>query len=510
MFLTLPVSADFAHLRDEAKSLKKRTASGEREALAFVEFHGGASARGPSAQPIKLADVQFALARAYGFKSWPRLKAFVEAQAHTPRERGNRLLKELFGDNWALLQELYERRNELPADDIFIAAGLGNAAAVESLLAADPSLAQRLGGPKQTQAITYAAHGRFYLLDDSYRARQQQIVKLLLAHGADPSSSAPQDEGDGRLSALYGCCRQTGNPVVAKLLLEAGANPDDGESLYHSSELRDTTCLELILAAGIPDEHREYCIVRALDAENPAAVALYLKYGTNPNHLHWALFRERSLAVIQLLVEHGADVNAVCKKHWLLGRIEGLTPVQVAERTGAKDIVEYLLTHGATDNRGPEDYLIAALWREDEQAVRANVHAQLLPRDHGHVAHAARSGRLKVVQLMLDAGFNIEARADDLDATPLNYAATTGDAAMVDLLLARGAQQGPSNKYGGTPISTAVHCAAHFNSGRGNYARVVRSLLAAGGQVPPHSLELALEHHLDDIVEVLKEHGASL
>ena len=176
MFLTLPVSADFAHLRDEAKSLKKRTAAGEPEALSFVEFH-----RGPSQEPIKLADVQFALARAYGFKSWPRLKAFVEAQAHTPLERGNLLLKELFGDNWALLQELYERRGELPADDIFIAAGLGNAAAVESLLAADPSLAQRLGGPKQTQAITYAAHGRFYLLDDSYRVRQQQIVKLLLS-----------------------------------------------------------------------------------------------------------------------------------------------------------------------------------------------------------------------------------------------------------------------------------------------------------------------------------------
>jgi hypothetical protein len=73
----------------------------------------------------------------------------------------------------------------------------------------------------------------------------------------------------------------------------------------------------------------------------------------------------------------------------------------------------------------------------------------------------------------------------------------------------RGARQGPSNKHGGTPISAAVYCAAHFNSG-GNYARVVRSLLAAGGQVPPQSLELALEHHLDDIVEVLKEHGASL
>jgi hypothetical protein len=223
----------------------------------LVDFHGGASARdaaarGPSTEPIKLADVQFALARAYGFQSWPRLKAFVEAQADTPAERGTLLLKELFGDNWALRQELYERRAELPADDFFVAAVLGNVAAVESLLAADPSLAQRLGGPKQTQAITYAAHSRFYLIDASYCARQQQIIKLLLAKGADPNSAAPNDAGDGRgrLSALYGCCRQTGNPAVAKLLLDAGANPDDGESLYHSSELADTTYWTLAVSPG--------------------------------------------------------------------------------------------------------------------------------------------------------------------------------------------------------------------------------------------------------------------
>jgi len=435
----------------------------------------------------------------------------VEAPAHTPSERGNRLLVALFGENWALLRELYEHRDALPADDIFIAAALGNVAAVESLLAADPSLARCTGGPKQTQAITYAAHGRFYLLDYSYAERQQRIVKLLLAHGADPNSSVPQDEGDRRLSALYGCCRQTGNAPVAKLLLDAGANPDDGESLYHASELRDTTCLELILAAGIPAEHREWCIVRALDAENPAAVAAYLKYGTKPDHfhLHWALFRQRSLQVIQLLVAHGADINGLCKQHWLLGRIEGLTPLQVAERNGAKSIAEYLLARGATDNRTPVDYLIGACWREDEQAVRALIPVPLLPRDHGNVATAARSGRLKVVELMLDAGFDIEARSDDLDATPLGYAATTGDAPMVELLLARGARQGISNKYGGTPVSAAVYCAAHFNSGRGNYVQVVRALLEAGGEVPPNSLELALEYHLDDIAAVLKEHNPS-
>ena len=183
-------------------------------------------------------------------------------------------------------------------------------------------------------------------------------------------------------------------------------------------------------------------------------------------------------------------------------------PDERAERIGAGSIVEYLLARGATDNRTPADYLIGACWREDEKAVRALLPVKLLPRDHGNVATAARSGRLKVVELMLDAGFNIEARADDLDATPLGYAATTGDAPMVRLLLARGAQQGISNKYGGTPVDAAVYCAAHFNSGRGNYVQVVRALLAAGGEVPPHSLELALEYHLDEIAGVLEEYGA--
>jgi len=44
----------------------------------------------------------------------------------TPEERGNLLLKELFGDNRALRLELNERRAELPADNIFLASVLGN------------------------------------------------------------------------------------------------------------------------------------------------------------------------------------------------------------------------------------------------------------------------------------------------------------------------------------------------------------------------------------------------
>jgi len=513
-FRSLPRSPNLDHLRDEAKTLRKRCASGDRAAIEFIAFH-----RGPTTPTVKLADVQFALARSYGFKSWPRLKAFVDAQSLTPAQHGELLLKTLFTDNHSLLEELYERRSDLPASDFFLAAALANVNVVESMLASDPAWASRSGGPMQTQAITYAAYARFGRFDETFAARQQHIAKLLLTHGADPNSSVREDgrgKGNGCLPTLYACCRWPGNPALAEILLQAGAETDDGESLYHASELADTRCLELLFAAGVPKAAQEYCIVRALDDENPRAVATYMKYGTDPNHLDWALFRGRSVAVISVLVDHGADLNAVCKPHWLLKRIEGLTPVQIAERSGATEAVTYLLTKGATDNRTPKDRLLGACARESEGEMRAIMAAHpdvietLNERDQSNVATFARSGRLEAVRLMLDAGFDIEARSDDLDATGLLYAATTGDAAMVDLLVRRGARLDVKHKYDGTPLDTAIYSAAYSRTEHGRYAETAQRLIEAGEKVTDDFLWFAIEHDLDDIAEVLKANGASL
>src|SRR5688572_20207102 len=107
----------------------------------------------------------------------------------SPEERGGLLLQSLFADNHALLQELYNRPEGLPASDFFVAAALGNVAVVESMLAADSAWASRVGGPMQTQALTYAAYARFGQTDETYSLRQQRVVTLLLSHGADPNSS---------------------------------------------------------------------------------------------------------------------------------------------------------------------------------------------------------------------------------------------------------------------------------------------------------------------------------
>ena len=281
LFRSLPRSPDLGHLREAAKSLHKSYAAGDPGVVELVDFH-----RDKPAGTLKLTDAQFVLARSYGFKSWARLKAFVEAQCRSPEELGVLLLQTLFTDNFSLLEELYARRESLRSSDFFLAAALGNVAVVESMLTADRTWASRFGGPLQTQAITYVAHARFRLMDDTYPTRQEQIVRLLLSHGADPNSfvskAARGEQGEGGLSALYGCCRQPGNPAIAKLLLDAGARVDDGESLYHASELHDASCLELLFAAGVPDADREYCIRRCLDSANPnATLPVYLKYGAS-------------------------------------------------------------------------------------------------------------------------------------------------------------------------------------------------------------------------------------
>ena len=52
------------------------------------------------------------------------------------------------------------------------------------------------------------------------------------------------------MSVLYGAAGVAHDPETTRLLLDRGANPNDGESLYHSMEAEDTACAELLLARG--------------------------------------------------------------------------------------------------------------------------------------------------------------------------------------------------------------------------------------------------------------------
>src|SRR5262249_43353260 len=131
-------------------------------------------------------------------------------------------------------------------------------------------------------------------------------------------------------------------------------------------------------------------------------------------------------------------------------------------------------------------------------------------RDHSNISSLARMGELRAVELMLEAGFDIEARADDLDATALHYAASNGDVAMVKLLLSHNAQTNVKHKYRGTPPRTPPDAPAHLPPGGGDYTQPATLLLQAGEEATSDRLAFAIQNDLDVIAEVLKAHGATL
>lgn len=68
---------------------------------------------------------------------------------------------------------------------------------------------------------------------------------------------------------------------------------------------------------------------------------------------------------------------------------------------------------------------------------------------------AARSGNLSHIQILADAGADINA-AGDLGSTPLHEAALCGQAQAVSLLLALGADSTLKNEFGQTALDIAL------------------------------------------------------
>jgi ankyrin repeat protein len=77
------------------------------------------------------------------------------------------------------------------------------------------------------------------------------IAELLLANGADVDLGSPAYEGKDRMLSPL-CCGigHADNMAPGRSLLEHGANPNDQESLYHSTELGHHEGLRLLLTHG--------------------------------------------------------------------------------------------------------------------------------------------------------------------------------------------------------------------------------------------------------------------
>jgi ankyrin repeat protein len=284
-------------------------------------------------------------------------------------------------------------------------------------------------------------------------------------------------------------------PVV-RLLLERGAEVNDGESVHHSAELNHRECLELLLAHGadVSTEHPHWkktvlYFLAEIDAR-PEGVQWLLEHGANPNvpsgdlkeaPLHQAALKGK-LAFVDLLLRHGADPNAA--------RADGRTSYALAVRSGSVEVAERLRAAGARiDSLSDKDEFLSACMRADEAGARAilakspQLLESLAPEDKNLMLQAASRDRMDVVRLMISLGFD-PGTTDTWGSTALHGAAWWGKVAIVKELIHLGA---PINvldgQYGSSPLGFAAHGSRHCpraDKSGADYCAIIDALIEAG------------------------------
>ncbi len=406
--------------------------------------------------------------------------------------------------------ELLDKNPTLSRSNIHAACAAGDVEAVTRFLNADPVAATTKGGPREWAPILYATWSCFL----SDRTEDMvRVLELLLKHGADPDSYWVNDS-DWKESALYGCVENNCVPA-ARVLVNAGANPNDNESLYHACEKFNLELLETVAVNGLDMEGVSYCIKHAMDMTWNEAIMWFLDQGADPNavhpadqetSLHWAVKRNCTIEVIGALLDAGADPNARTStgKSTALG-IVGWTPLDFALRLGRRDVAGLLEQRGGVPSPISEyDRFVVACANTDLQVVEElkDRHlSDLSDDDLTLISHVAQVDNWESVRLMANLGWPIDA-GGWMEATPLYWALCKGHPDSVGFLLQGGASTEPLGGYFQDPVHTVVHC--QWNRDRSGYPEALDRLLKHGLIVPEgfypcgnDSMDAVLSRYID-------------
>jgi ankyrin repeat protein len=250
------------------------------------------------------------------------------------------------------------------------------------------------------------------------------------------------------------------NVALAELLLDSGAKPNDGESLYHSTEHHDLECMKLLLRHGATPQAND--LKHMLDREDAEGVRLLLAAGANPNQVPWAVWRGRSATVIAALLDAGADANEP--------RLHLESPYAMALRNGQHDVAELLAAHGAdTTTTELDRYLAAPDTTPPPREIDWQGRERLL-------SDLAMNHRTNSVRALLAAGGPIDSRGEH-GGTALHWACWKGYADLVELLLNAGASLTIEDySFHATPAGWLDHGRRTCHEGAGDYAAVARLL----------------------------------
>ena len=413
-------------LRQQAEDLARAAAAGDQAALARI------------GSP-KLSAAQLAIAREYGFPSWPRLKAYAERlAAHGPElQHGyHEDLDYYDGRAEGLLASATDgtpgavaafRRYDAP----LTRAGARAVIAREHGVPSWPALRRHVAGLRESGEPFARAFRAVEAHDlDALRTILERFPELVRARGTNGND-------------LLGMASATCDERVVQLLLDHGAdvahaNVHGWTALHQSAYSNLPRMAQVLLDAGAP-----VAVSARGDGGTPLVIALF--WG---NRATAELLAERGVHPVNLRTAAG------------LGRLDLIATTEGAPRS-------FYRPHSGFPAWQPSDDPQEAL---DEA-----------------VAWAARNDRPEAIDVLAARGAALD--RDVYRGTPLAWAAATGRAAALRHLLARGVDPNARSSFGGPDHGqdvTALHLAAQNGD-----LDTIRTLIELGADA---TIEDALYH----------------
>jgi ankyrin repeat protein len=472
---------------------------------------------------ITLADAQLILARSHAFPSWPKFAAHLKTletlcaleDPSTPtalRDPESLFLEfaSVERHGWhgsGTLQQaelILSRYPHVATASIYAAAVLADEPTLRDFLARDPGSATAAGGPYQWDPLTYLCFSRYLRLDRTRSDAFVACARLLLDAGASANTGwyetldedPPREEQE---SVLYGAAGLARHPGLTRLLLEYGADPNDGETCYHAPETYDNTVVQILIESGRCNERSlAWLAARKADWHDEKGLALALNGGANPNYMtQWqhtpfqhAIRRDNGLVMIEMFLDHGADPY--------LCNADGRNAFQMAAYHGRADILALLEQRSFTpvyDGPSPAlDSLVAACALADLPRAHTfisadpDLHPQLLQRGGSLLARFAGAANLEGVRTLLSLGIPVDALWPEGDpyfdhtrnSTALQVAAWRAHHDVVREFIARGADVNLADARGRTPLQLAVKACIDSYWKRRRQPDSVAALLQAG------------------------------
>lgn len=481
-------------LRRDAKALRRSYEAGDTHALQRL----------PNYPPrdkgdLRHADFLYVIARENGFDSWPKLVWAAETVGLDRAARQQRLKIALYhGQNW-VVDRLLSETPDLAEDQFGLQCALFDRQAVEAALSEDPSLASRAFGPRRP--ILHLAFSKRLQAHPELERDMLAIAEALVANGADVNDGYSVHPGsDHKLSALYGAIGHANNMVLGRWLLEKGADPNDGESLYHSVELGHHIGLKLLLEHGA-DPKGTNALLRAMDFDDVEAVRLLLDAGAKVEEfndaivggerpwvipaLHQAARRMSSPEMIGLLLDAGADPAR---------EYQGGTAYGYARVFGNRHLAQAIEARGLATRLSAEEELLAAA-ADGTDADGRWIDPARLPAAYRNIVRTILHlpGKMDHVKRLVNLGIEYD-RPDSEGLTPVQVAGWEGLPEMLAYFLSLNPDLSHINGYGGTLLSTIIHGSENcpLRADR-DYIGCLELALKAGVALPRRAIDLAGE-----------------